>query len=105
MMLRSSSGGQSDDNCASVAAQEIQDSRVSTTDILTIQRRRARRQPPEVEGLDDVVRRLATLSDPVVHLAVYSNNGEVLSVVYTDRGDLIGCVLGPDRSHVERPQT
>lgn len=75
----------------------IPDSPIPTAELLHTQRRRARRRPADVQGLEQLVSSLEALEEPEVRLAVTTNAGWVATVVLTVNYDLVGCVVGPDR--------
>ena len=75
----------------------IPDSAISKAEFLHVLQRRARRRPTGVDGLEQVVARLEAFDEPEVRLVVVAGGGRVTTLVLTSRGQLVGCVTGPDR--------
>lgn len=92
-------------DCLSSAAPsaDVSESPVELARLLSSYRRRLRRAPADVIGLSSTVERMESMGDPTVLLAVLANDGRVVSVVRTREGDLIGCVIGPDRRFPAEP--
>ncbi|BDO42094.1 hypothetical protein CELD12_15840 [Cellulomonas sp. NTE-D12] len=86
----------------SAGPQDVPHARTSTSELLRIETRRLRSQPDDIVGLDALVGALRTTSCASVDLYAFSHNGVSTSLVVTESGELIGCVIGPDRRRIEQ---
>lgn len=80
---------------------EIPHAPTPAPELLRIQSRRLRSSPEDVRGLDGLVTALRETDAEAVNLYVLAEGGTVTSVVLTPSGQLLGCVVGPDRREAD----
>jgi len=82
---------------ASSSEDEMPHALTSTPELLRVESRRLRSNPEDVRGLGGLVTALRETDAEVVDLYVLAEGGTVTSVVLTPAGQILGCVVGPDR--------